>query len=67
MTFDPELRNKFKIFPMLGVHSMTFNPELRNEFNFISILGGSIPQFWILNSEMNLKFFSVVGGPFHNF
>ena len=31
------------------------------------ILGGVIPQLVILNSEMNLKIFPILGGPFHNF
>ena len=34
------------------VKSTNFYPELRNEFNFFSNLGDSIPQLFILNSEM---------------
>ena len=46
--------------------STTFDPELRNEFKIFSNPGGSIPQLLILNSEMNLNFFPILGGPFHN-
>ena len=110
--FYPELRNEFKIFPILegsipqllilnwemdlkiflilervhshnfwtwtqkwiqkfsnhgGVHSTIFDPELRNEFKNFPIMGESIPQFLILNSEMNSKILQSFGGPFHNF
>ena len=35
-----------------GVHSTTLDPELRNTFKKFSNPGGSIPQLFILNSEM---------------
>ena len=35
-----------------GFHSTTFDPELRNAFKKFSNPGGSIPQLFILNSEM---------------
>ena len=57
--FPPDVRS-------WGVHSTTFDPEPRNEFKMFSNPGGSIPQLLILNSEMNLNFFPILGGPFHN-
>ena len=50
-----------------GIHSTTSDPELRNEFKIFFQSGGSIQQLLILNSEMNLKMFPILGCPFHNF
>ena len=48
-----------------GVHSTTFDPEIRNEFKNFSNPGWDQSdnlQPLILNSEMNLKIFPILGG-----
>ena len=52
-TFDPELRNEFKIFSNPGgsiPQLLILNSEMN--LKFFPILGVSIPQLLILNSEM---------------
>ena len=51
---EMETENSHNFHQMLvwRVNSTNFYPELRNEFNFFSNLRDSIPQLFILNSEM---------------
>ena len=44
------------------VYSTICDPELRNAVKKFSNLGGYIPQFVILNWEMQLKYFPILGG-----
>ena len=73
--FDPEIRNEFKIFPILqgtkptcNTHLMSVKSELKWWCGLMwpYIPHGSIPPLFIQNSEMNLKICPILGGPFHN-
>ena len=55
---------------MANLHASLYGTCKRcnfKKFHQMSDPGGSIPQLLILNSEMNLKIFLILGGPFHNF